>query len=93
MNQNNMERNHYMRKFEKPILVTRPFLPPLREFTEGCREIWESQWLTNNGPKLLEFQRLLAEYWNVGQEHIALFNNGTLALELGYYSMGLGGEM
>ena len=83
-----------MRRFDKPILVTRPFLPPLNDFMRGCEEIWESQWLTNNGPKLLKFQELLADYWGVSQDNIALFNNGTLALELGYYSMGLaGGEV
>ena len=31
--------------------MTRPFLPPLEEFSQGLREIWETRWLTNNGPK------------------------------------------
>lgn len=29
-----------MKRFEKPILVTRPYLPPLEEFKRGCEEIW-----------------------------------------------------
>ena len=39
-----------MRRFDKPILVTRPYFPPIDEFRAGCEEIWENQWLTNNGP-------------------------------------------
>lgn len=80
-----------MKKFEKPILVTRPYLPDLEEFKKGCEEIWANQWLTNNGPVLQRFEKRLAEYFNVPVENIALFNNGTLALELGYYAMGLAG--
>src|SRR6476659_2713486 len=32
------------------IYVTRPFLPPLEEFTPLLEQICESRWLTNNGP-------------------------------------------
>ena len=46
-----------MRAFEKPIYVTRPFLPPLEEFYEGLKEIWESRWLTNNGPIVQRFEK------------------------------------
>ena len=83
-----------MTKFEKPILVTRPYLPPLEEFKRGCEEIWANQWLTNNGPMLQRFQKELSRYLGVPETNLALFNNGTLALELGYYAMGLsGGEV
>lgn len=83
-----------MFKFEKPILVTRPYLPPLDEFKRGCEEIWANQWLTNNGPMLQRFQKELSRYLGVPETNLALFNNGTLALELGYYAMGLsGGEV
>lgn len=80
-----------MKRFEKPILVTRPYLPPLEEFKKGCEEIWANQWLTNNGPMLQRFQRELSKYLGVPETNLALFNNGTLALELGYYAMGLAG--
>ncbi len=83
-----------MKRFEKPILVTRPYLPPLEEFKQGCEEIWANQWLTNNGPVLQRFQKELSRYLGVPETNLALFNNGTLALELGYYAMGLaGGEV
>ena len=80
-----------MKRFETPILVTRPYLPPIEEFKRGCEEIWANQWLTNNGPMLQKFQTALSEYLGVPETNLALFNNGTLALELGYYAMGLAG--
>ncbi len=83
-----------MKKFAKPILVTRPYLPPKDEFKRGIDEIWANKWLTNTGPMLEKFQHRLAKYLKVPETNIALFNNGTLALELGYYAMGLsGGEV
>ena len=83
-----------MFRFDEPILVTRPYLPELDEFKQGLEEIWANQWLTNNGPMLQRFQRELSEYLGVPETNLALFNNGTLALELGYYAMGLaGGEV
>ena len=78
-----------MKRFGKPILVTRPYLPPLDDFKRGLEEIWANQWLTNNGPVLQRFQKALSDYLGVPETNLALFNNGTLALELGYYAMGL----
>ena len=80
-----------MKRFDKPILVTRPYLPDLEEFKRGVDEVWSNQWLTNNGPMLQAFQKELSEYLGVPETNLALFNNGTLALELGYYAMGLAG--
>ena len=80
-----------MKRFEEQILVTRPYLPDLEEFKSGCEEIWRNQWLTNNGPMLKRFHAELASYLGVPEANLALFNNGTLALELGYYAMGLSG--
>ena len=83
-----------MKRFEKPILVTRPYLPDLEDFKKGLESVWANQWLTNNGPMLQRFQKELSQYLGVPEANIALFNNGTLALELGCYAMGLaGGEV
>ena len=83
-----------MTRFDKPILVTRPYLPDLDEFKAGLEEVWSNQWLTNNGPVLQRFQKELSRYLSVPESNLALFSNGTLALELGYYAMGLsGGEV
>lgn len=80
-----------MKRFEEPVLVTRPYLPPLEDFKQGLEEVWSNQWLTNNGPMLQRFQKELSRYLGVPETNLALFNNGTLALELGYYAMVLAG--
>ena len=78
-----------MKRFDKPIFVTRPYLPDLDEFKVGIDEIWKNQWLTNNGPMLQRFHSELAKYLKVPETNMALFNNGTLALEMGFKAMGL----
>lgn len=77
--------------FEKPIYVTRPYLPPIAEFYDGLKEIWENHWLTNRGPILQRFEYKLKDYHNV--DHLCLFNNGTLALQIGLQGMGISGEV
>ena len=80
-----------MKRFDNPIFVTRPYLPDLGEFKAGIDEIWNNQWLTNNGPMLKRFHSALADYLKVPETNMALFNNGTLALEMGFKAMGLFG--
>jgi dTDP-4-amino-4,6-dideoxygalactose transaminase len=78
-------------RFEKPIYVTKPFLPPLDDFCAGLREIWENRWLTNNGPIVQRFGRELSNYFET--DNICLFTNGTLALQIGLQGMGIAGEV
>ncbi len=80
-----------IKPFEKPIYVTKPFLPPLEEFCQGLEEIWENQWLTNNGPILQRFTEKLCKVF--ATENICLFNNGTLALQIALQGMGISGEV
>lgn len=83
-----------MKRFDQPILVTRPYLPDLESFKKGCEEIWANQWLTNNGPVHRRFHSALAAYLGVPETNLALFSNGTLALEIGFQALGLaGGEV
>lgn len=80
-----------IKPFEKPIYVTRPFLPPLEEYCQGLEEIWGSQWLTNNGPILKRFTQELCNFFET--DNLSLFNNGTLALQIGLQGMGISGEV
>src|ERR1039457_6030232 len=50
-----------MKPFEKPVYVTRPVLPDLEELLSKLREIWESQWISNNGPQHELLGKRLAE--------------------------------
>jgi len=77
--------------FEKPIYVTRPFLPPLEEFYDGLKEIWENKWLTNNGPLVQRLGQELSNYFET--DNVCLFTNGTLALQIGLQGMGITGEV
>lgn len=78
-------------KFEEMVLVTRPYLPDLESYKKGLEEIWRNRWLTNNGPLLQRFQERLAVFLGIPASNLALFNNGTLALEIGFQAMGLAG--
>jgi dTDP-4-amino-4,6-dideoxygalactose transaminase len=77
--------------FEKAIYVTRPFLPPLGDFSKKLQEIWDNAWLTNNGPILQRFQKKLCHYFNT--ENLCLFNNGTLALQIALQGLQVSGEV
>ena len=76
---------------EKPVYVTEPFLPPLEEFQEYLKEIWESKWLTNNGQFHQDFEKKLCEYLEV--PYISLFSNGTLALITALQALRITGEV
>ena len=80
-----------IKPFEDPIWVTKPYLPPLDEFVRGLKEIWDNAWLTNNGPVLMRYAKELEIYFN--SPNICLFNNGTLALQIGLQGMQISGEV
>ncbi|MEK5208050.1 DegT/DnrJ/EryC1/StrS family aminotransferase [Psychrobacillus sp. FSL H8-0510] len=54
-------------------------------------EVWESKWLTNNGPQQINLEKVLKDYLHA--ENLSLFNNGTSALLLGLKSLNLTGEV
>ena len=74
-----------------PIYVTRPFLPPMEEFNEYLKQIWESKWLTNNGQFHQELEKALCDY--LGVKYISLFANGTLALITALQTLKITGEV
>lgn len=73
------------------ILVTRSSMPPIEEYVDEIRSLWESHWLTNMGEKHHEFEKDLKSYLDV--ENIALFTNGHNALECVIEAMGLRGNV
>lgn len=80
-----------MKRFDKPLYVTRPFMPKLEDFCAGLSEIWENQWLTNNGPVVQRYLKKLQQYME--SENVCLFTNGTLALQIALQGMGISGEV
>ena len=75
----------------EPIFVTKPSLPPLEEFTDLLKQIWDNKILTNNGPFHQQFEQELAEY--LGVKYISLFTNGTLALITALQALKVTGEV
>ena len=74
-------------KSDNQILVTSPLLPPLEEFTSYLQQIWDSKWITNNGPFHQQLEQALAEY--LGVEYLSLFTNGTLPLITAFQALGI----
>lgn len=73
------------------IPVTKPFLPPIEEITKHLRDIYESNYLTNEGPKLLELKEGIRSYLDIN--NLSLVTNGTLAIQLAIKSMNIKGEI
>lgn len=76
---------------EDKILVTRSSMPPLEEYVEEIRSLWDTRWLTNSGAKHKELEAKLCEY--LGVSNTALCVNGHLALECILEVLGLEGEV
>ena len=79
------------KKTNKPIFVTSPLLPPLEEFYEYLKDIWESKRLTNNGKYHQALEKALCKY--LGVKYISLFANGTLALVTALQALRITGEV
>ncbi len=73
------------------INVTKPFLPPIEEYQKYVKEIWDRNWLTNNGPLVNDFELKLKAY--LGLKHFLFVSNGTMALQLAIKALGIKGEV
>lgn len=73
------------------IFVTRSSMPPMEEYIDEIRDIWDSHWMTNMGRHHDDFVEGLHEY--LGCENLSLFVNGHSALELSLQALNLSGEV
>lgn len=73
------------------INVTKTFLPPINEYIEYLEKIWESNWITNQGPLSEELESRLKDFLNVN--NLLLVSNGTIALQLAIKALALKGEI
>ncbi len=79
------------KRLETPVAVTRSSLPPLEEYVDMLKPLWESAWLTNMGAYHEEFKEQLKRY--MGVSNLELFVNGHMALELALQALELQGEV
>jgi dTDP-4-amino-4,6-dideoxygalactose transaminase len=73
------------------VNVTKPFLPPLEDYIQYIKRIWQSNQLTNNGQLVRELESKLKDFLEVN--HLFFVSNGTIALQLAIKAMNLRGEI
>lgn len=77
--------------FEQPLYVGRPNIGNKAEFLKYVDQIFESKWLSNNGPLVKELEQKIAMHHQV--KHCIAMCNGTVALEIAIRALGLAGEV
>jgi dTDP-4-amino-4,6-dideoxygalactose transaminase len=77
--------------FAEDVFVTRPVMPEPEDFARLTAGLFESHWLTNAGPLVLEFERRLA--LRLGVPSCTTFCNGTSALLTALRALDLRGEV
>ncbi|MDQ0155374.1 DegT/DnrJ/EryC1/StrS family aminotransferase [Robertmurraya andreesenii] len=73
------------------IPVSQPFLPPKDEYDFLITELWNTKWLTNNGPFVQRLEVELRRHLLLPSLHYV--SNGTIALQLALKSLGLTKEI
>jgi len=62
------------------IPVTKTYFPPLEEYQEQLKRIWQNEWLTNRGELVRELEASLKKQLSV--PNITLTTNGTLPIQI-----------
>jgi dTDP-4-amino-4,6-dideoxygalactose transaminase len=75
----------------QPIHVTQSYLPPIEEYNQYLGRIWQSKWVTNRGPLVLELEEKIKNYLNIN--NIIITNNGTIPLQIALKLFGKQGEI
>ncbi len=71
--------------------VTKIYMPDKEKFKAYIDGIYESGWLTNNGPLVQELEKKLEEY--LGVKNLLCVSSGTDALQLAYRILEMEGEV
>lgn len=77
--------------FESAVHVGRPNVGSKARFSGMLEEMFERNWLTNNGPMVQELERRIEKL--LGVKHCVAMCNGTIALEIAIRAIGLSGEV
>ena len=71
------------------INVTKTYLPDREKYKQYVDEIYDSGWITNNGPLVKKLEERLAKY--LGVRNVVLVSSGTAALEIAYRTLDIKG--
>ena len=77
--------------FTEALHVGKPNIGNREIFKQHVDDIFERGWLTNNGSKVQELEKQIADYHEV--KNCVVICNGTVALEIAIRSLGLEGEV
>ena len=77
--------------FNEKLHVGRPNVGDRERLLARINELLDRRWLTNNGPKVQEFERELSKL--LGVEHCIVTCNATVAQEIAVRAAGLAGEV
>ncbi|MCX4193381.1 DegT/DnrJ/EryC1/StrS family aminotransferase [Methylophaga sp. OBS1] len=77
--------------FDEKLHVGRPNIGDKAEFLRYVDQIFESKWLSNNGPLVQQLEQRIAEHHHV--KHCVAMANGTIALEIAIRALELKGEV
>lgn len=73
------------------VRASRPFLPDRKRLDGYIDRVYQTAWLTNDGPLVRELETRLAQH--LGIQHVLLVANGTLALQIAYRVLGITGSV
>ncbi len=76
---------------DKPVYVTKPFLPPLDEILPYLEQIWDSKTLTNGGCFHMQLERELCQFLEV--KNLSLFSNATIGLITALKALNIAGDV
>lgn len=73
------------------ITATKPYFPSKEKFQSYIDEIWESGWLTNNGPMVQNLEKNLAQFLEI--PNLSFLNNGTIAIQIAMKALEVKGDV
>jgi dTDP-4-amino-4,6-dideoxygalactose transaminase len=73
------------------ITATKPYFPDKSKFQKYIDGIWESEWLTNNGPLVRQLETDLLNYLEV--PNLSFLNNGTVAIQIAMKALEVKGDV
>jgi dTDP-4-amino-4,6-dideoxygalactose transaminase len=77
--------------FKSPLYVGRPNIGNREKFNDRVNEIFDTRWLSNNGPMVQNFESEIAKF--IGIKHCVSVCNATIGMELVANAMELKGSV
>lgn len=75
------------------IPVTKPFIPPLEEYTKIVSRAFHSGWLSNRGQLVQDLETKISNFLALKSYKIICMNNGTTPLQIALKVLGNEGEI